>query len=322
MQRLTGASKLDGPVVNFAGRREVGQVSRALSRQPVKVDLPGALGTGGAKAIGLAAGAVGGGWASVMRQGFAQNLADKVNTQASLNRMLRSPDANTRELARNLRHYGQLANVTAGRWEKQTLDELAELIQAGNRLGLDADDLDELMFRVATTPAESFANAGLGRYRSVADGGDEGFEGLAQQAQEWWQSAGRRASESTESINLNWHESLYAARMRDDMVAGRRAYNADEGINIGAVDNLSGSPAASRRLLEPRIIKARVMAARGKPSVRSPFKNVANRLDEQARLVDGGGEDGALAVKAEFERLLDAEIADGVRYTDGDAVMT
>jgi len=302
-----------------AQRQVVGDVAAAIGRSPVKVDLPGALGTRGAQAVGLAAGAVGGRWNSLMRQGFAQNIAGKFNTQASINNMLRSPSAETRELARNVRHYGQLANVTAGRWEKQTLDELQQLVQAANRLGLDADDLDELMFRVATTPAESFANAGLGRYRAVTDGGEEGFAELAEQARAWWQSAGRRASESTQSINLNWHESLYAARMRDDLRAGKRSYNANEGLNIGSADLLSGTPATARRLLEPRIIRQRILDARRNRSVRTPFRNEADRLDQQARLIDSGD---AAEIEAEFLRLLDAELAEGVRYVDGDAVMT
>ena len=303
-----------------AQRQVVGDVAAAVGRSPVKVDLPGALGTRAVLKrlvwLLVRSVAVGVRW---MRQGFAQNIAGKFNTQASINNMLRSPSAETRELARRVRHYGQLANVTAGRWEKQTLDELQQLVQAANRLGLDADGLDELMFRVATTPAESFANVGLGRYRAVADGGEEGFAELAQQAQAWWQSAGRRASESTQSINLNWHESLYAARMRDDLRAGKRSYNANEGLNIGSADLLSGTPATARRLLEPRIIRQRILDARNNRSVRTPFRNEADRLDQQARLIDSGD---VVEIEAEFLRLLDAELAQGVRYVDGDAVMT
>ena len=82
---------------------------------------------------------------------------------------------------------------------------------------------------------------------------------------------------------------------------------------------LSGTPATARRLLEPRIIRQRILDARNNRSVRTPFRNEADRLDQQARLIDSGD---AAEIEAEFLRLLDAELAQGVRYVDGDAVMT
>lgn len=301
-------------------QKAVGEVAEIVSKTAIKVDLPGPLGVGGAKAIGALAGSVGGTWNAVARRSFIEGINRSINSQYSINRALRDVDPNVRRLARNVRHYGQQANISAGRWEKQTLDELASIVRSSGRLQLSPEDFDELMFVVATTPQAQFVEAGLGKWAAAADGGSDELHELAMEAQSWWQSAGRRANEASPSININWQESLYAARMRDDIQAGRRVYNAEEGINVSAIDQLSGSPEVARRLLEPKIIRQRILNARRQPSRRLPFSDEATRLERQARITVDSASDAD--IEAEFLRLLDAELEQGVRYVDGDSVMT
>ena len=320
-----------GGFSNLAQREVVGEVAAAVSKSAVKVDLPGAAGVRGAQALGFLAGSAGGAWNSIARRSFISNIGETFNSQYSINNGLKSSIPEVRRLARNILVYAQRANVTAGRWEKQTLDELAQVVRQANALGLSPQEFDELMFVVATTPQSQFTAAGLQRYAAAADGGNDDLHKLAMDAQGWWQSAGRRASEATPSIDINWAESLYAARMRDDLRSNPKSYIREEGINISPIDQLSGSPNVARRLLEPIIIKNRMLRSRSAPSRQGrPFREDVDRLDSQARrnvearkdVDDAGTESVEARVRAEFEALLDAELAEGVRYVDGDSVMT
>ena len=109
------------------------------------------------------------------------------------------------------------------------------------------------MFEVATTPNDQFlANPAFSRFV----GPDGQLDPMVQKAKDWWRSAGERAG-FTQDGELE--DLLYAARMRDDIRAGRK--NPDV-INVFREDGegilLPGNPLTGRHLLEPKIIVERM----------------------------------------------------------------
>ena len=143
-------------------------------------------------------------------------LSSKFNSQASINAAKRGEDANVAYVARTVERIGRTANIDAGLWNKKTMDELDQLVRDFKASRFEPDDLNELMFEVATTPNDQLlANPAFSRFV----GPDGQLDPMVQKAKDWWRSAGERAG-FTQDGELE--DLLYAARMRDDIRAGRR----------------------------------------------------------------------------------------------------
>jgi hypothetical protein len=245
-------------------------------------------------------------------------LSSKFNSQASINAAKRGEDANVAYVARTVERIGRTANIDAGLWNKQTMDELDQLVRDFKASRFEPEDLNELMFEVATTPNDQLlANPAFSRFV----GPDGQLDPMVQKAKKWWESAGKRAG-FTQDGELE--DLLYAARMRDDIRAGRK--NPDV-INVFREDGegilLSGNPLTGRHLLEPKIIVERMRRYRqglltGTTDEQAlAFADDVQRLERKAAAqLDDGVSRAAPEFEEQFEIALRAELEDGVRYGD------
>ena len=246
-------------------------------------------------------------------------LSSKFNSQASINSAKRGKDANIAWVARQVERIGRTANIDAGLWNKQTMDELDQLVRNFRASDFEIDDLNQLMFEVGTTPNEQIlANPAFSRWVDA----DGQLNPLVKEAKDWWRSAGKRAGYTTPE---ELEDLLYAARMRDDIRSGRRNESAirvfgDDGEGIV----LSGNPNAGRHLLEPKIIVRRMNEYRRELlTLKSPsrtaraFGDDIQRLERKVAAELGEGVSrNSPEFQEQFEAALRAEIADGVRYGD------
>jgi len=254
-------------------------------------------------------------------------LSSRFNSQASINAAKRGEDANIAYVARTVERIGRTANIDAGLWNKKTMDELDQLVRDFKASRFEPDDLNELMFEVATTPNDQLlANPAFSRFV----GPDGQLDPMVQKAKDWWRSAGERAG-FTQDGELE--DLLYAARMRDDIRAGRRtesSLTAFDEDGFGIV--LSGNPNQGRHLLEPKIIVERMNRyrngiltsptnSRGRPTAipneAKPFADDISRIEN--KVAAELGDDVSRAsdeFQEQFERAVRAELEEGVRYGD------
>ena len=209
------------------------------------------------------------------------------------------------------------------------MDELDQLVRDFKASKFEPEDLNELMFEVATTPNDQLlANPAFSRFV----GPDGQLDPMVQKAKDWWRSAGERAG-FTQDGELE--DLLYAARMRDDIRAGRK--NPDV-INVFREDGegilLSGNPLTGRHLLEPKIIVERmkryrqsllpdtdetgaIIGTRTTDEQALAFEDDVRRLERKAAAqLDDGVSRAAPEFEEQFEIALRAELEDGVRYGD------
>ena len=317
--RMTGGEAIGGVLgdsVEAAARRAANlPISRALGGARTQNVT--------SKALGFLAGGVGRGVTRASQMKFFDDQLRRFNTKGALIGAKRGANTNIARFVFDVERYGNEAAISSLRWNKQTTDELDQLVRDLRAAGIEGEDLDSLMFYAATsTDDEIIRNPALARWVDSADGMGQVSPFVAQ-AREWWKSAGRRAGIPEDEVN----DFFYAARMRDDIEFKRGAASRiDPEMDGIPLDNatLSGSPTVSRRLLTPDQIKKRINNIRGEVDRISPeakaYQDDIARLEAKTEALIRGGDNRP--AEQVFNAVLDDELAQGVRYGQGNYVST
>ena len=259
-------------------------------------------------------------------------LAGRLNSQARVTQYKRGASQETAMGAFHMERFGNQGALTAGRWNKTTLDELDQLVRAARLQGIEGDDFGKLLLQVAETPDDAIlGNPSMQQW--VTQNADGVFEvnPLVAQAKGFWKSAGERAGIPASEVE----EFFFAAHFRDDIAFGRKGRSSqtlgDEGLP------LSGNPAESRHLMFPDQIVPKMknhrlvnLAGSGTKQSRAYAEDIAKiEAKAKANLASRQGPNAQIVSPSEaqladeFEAVMRADLVDGVRYGDGSSnVMT
>lgn len=307
------------------------KAARRASQLPISVALGGARTQ---RVTSQALGFVGGGVGRAVTRASQLSKADKMlrtfNSKGALIAAKRGQNSDIARMVFDMERLGNRAALSALRWNKQTTDELDRLIRDLQGQGIKGEDLDQLMFYAATsTDEELISNPAFARWVSFGADGSAEVSPFVRQAQEWWKSAGRRAGIPEEQVS----EFFYAARMRDDIRFKRGGgTQVDPDVDGIPLDGrtLSGTPTTQRRLMTPAQIKQRLLSSEGSsPSIVDQLEDVRSASPE-ARAYQADVERLKSKVEASkdtkkpktIEQVMDEELADGVRYGEGQYIST
>ena len=258
--------------------------------------------------------------------------AGRLNSQARVTQYKRGASQETAMGAFHMERFGNQGALTAGRWNKTTLDELDQLVRAARLQGIEGDDFGKLLLQVAETPDDAIlGNPSMQQW--VTQNADGVFEvdPLVAQAKGFWKSAAERAGIPASEVE----EFFYAAHFRDDIAFGRKGRSSqtlgDEGLP------LSGNPAESRHLMFPDQIVPKMknhrlvnLAGSGTKQSRAYAEDIGKiEAKAKANLASRQGPNAQIVSPSEaqladeFEAVMRADLVDGVRYGDGSSnVMT
>jgi len=335
VQRMMG--KAPTPGIIGASPEVVNQAARKAARLPLSVGLPTqTLRTGSAKGLSLMtsqigravthssrAGLIAGRAASETEQG-TKGLLGRLNSQAAIISARRGKDSQAALLAMGVERMGNQGTLKSLRWNKESTDGLDNLVRQGRKSNVSGSEFDELMFDAATTPDDLLlSDPTFSRWVVTAKDGTRTVDPLVDQAKAWWKKAGESAGIPPHEIE----EFLYAARFRDDMPTGRAGRNKTVPLFDDGGIPLTGNPTQSRHLMEPKHIGVKLLEIRKnrvlKPTPKS--KAYAADIDRIEQLAKANLKDPARggilvpdekALTAEFEAVMNAELANGVRYGD------
>ena len=103
------------------------------------------------KALGFLAGGVGRGVTRASQMKFFDNQLRRINSKGALIGAKRGANTNIARSAFDVERYGNEAEFTALRWNKQTTDELDRLVRDLRAANIEGEDLDSLMMFYAAT---------------------------------------------------------------------------------------------------------------------------------------------------------------------------
>ena len=335
VQRMMG--KAPTPGIIGASPEVVNQAARKAARLPLSVGLPTqTLRTGSAKGLSLMtsqigravthssrAGLIAGRAASETEQG-TKGWLGRLNSQAAIISARRGKDSQAALLAMGVERMGNQGTLKSLRWTKESNDGLDNLVRQGRKSNVSGSEFDELMFDAATTPDDLLlSDPAFSRWVVTGKDGTRTVDPLVDQAKAWWKKAGESAGIPPHEIE----EFLYAARFRDDMPTGRAGRNKTVPLFDDGGIPLTGNPTQSRHLMEPKHIGVKLLEIRKNRVLKPTPKSKAyaadiDRIEQLARAnLKDPARGGILvpdekALTAEFEAVMNAELAKGVRYGD------
>ena len=330
-RRMRGKTTPSGIV--GASPDAVRDAARKAKRLPISFGLPTqTLRTASAKTLSLMTSQVGRAVTSSSRNGLIAGRAateveqgtkgwlGKINSQAAVISARRGENSLAALTAMKVERLGNQGTLKSLRWTKETTSGLDNLVRQARKANVSGASFDDLMFDAATTPDDLLlSDPFFSQWVVTSKDGTRTVDPLVDQAKAWWKKAGESAGIPPHEIE----EFLYAARFRDDMPAGQGGRNktvplfGDDGVP------LTGNPTQSRHLMEPKQIGVKLLEIRENRVLKPTPKSKAyaadiDRIEQLARANLGSRMSVAdeKVLTAEFEAVMYAELAEGVRYGD------
>ena len=330
-RRMRGKTTPSGIV--GASPDAVRDAARKAKRLPISFGLPTqTLRTASAKTLSLMTSQVGRAVTRSSRSGLIAGRAatateqgtkgwlGKLNSQAAVISARRGEDSFAALTAMKVERLGNQGALKSLRWTKETTSGLDNLVRQARKANVSGRMFDDLMFDAATTPDDLLlSDPFFSQWVVTSKDGTRTVDPLVDQAKAWWKKAGESAGIPPHEIE----EFLYAARFRDDMPTGQGGRNktvplfGDDGVP------LTGNPTQSRHLMEPKQIGVKLLEIRESRVLKPTPKSKAyaadiDRIEQLARANLGSRMSVAdeKVLTAEFEAVMYAELAEGVRYGD------
>ena len=330
-RRMRGKTTPSGIV--GASPDAVRDAARKAKRLPISFGLPTqTLRTASAKTLSLMTSQVGRAVTRSSRSGLIAGRAatateqgtkgwlGKLNSQAAVISARRGEDSFAALTAMKVERLGNQGALKSLRWTKETTSGLDNLVRQARKANVSGRMFDDLMFDAATTPDDLLlSDPFFSQWVVTSKDGTRTVDPLVDQAKAWWKKAGESAGIPPHEIE----EFLYAARFRDDMPTGQGGRNktvplfGDDGVP------LTGNPTQSRHLMEPKQIGVKLLEIRKNRVLKPTPKSKAyaadiDRIEQLARANLGSRMSVAdeKVLTAEFEAVMYAELAEGVRYGD------